>query len=513
MENTAFLLEVEKVSKAFPGVQALQDVDFNLKPGEVHALVGENGAGKSTLIKIISGVYQKDQGTLKIKNTVEDISDPHHARRLGIGVIFQELSLIPSLTVAENVYLGNEQVTSTVILDRKAMYERTQELFGKYNIQLDPRKNVEDLSTARQQLTEITKALSLQPDILIMDEPTSSLTGAETELLFQVIEELRQSGVGIIYVSHRMDEIFQIADRVGVLRDGIMVDDGPITELDLDKVVKMMVGRVVELYESSSKPREAVEKLPVRFEVRGLSAAGRFSDISFQVKQGEILGVAGLIGSGRSEVMRAVFGVDPFDEGKLYLEGSEIKITSVRHAIDLGIALLPESRKQQGLVLMHNLVDNITLPVLERFVSRMRLLVHKSRREYTRTQVKEFDIRPGDIRMILENLSGGNQQKVCIAKWLTTDPKILIVDEPTVGIDVRTKSEIHRLLRRLTERGVSVVMISSEMQELLAHSDRVLVMNRGRILGTYYKEEITQEKIMGLIMEDIMQNSRQGDAT
>jgi ABC-type sugar transport system ATPase subunit len=511
MGETRYLLEVEKVSKAFPGVKALQDVDFNLKPGEVHALVGENGAGKSTLIKIISGVYSKDQGTLKIRDVVENIVDPHHARRLGVGVIFQEFSLIPGLTVAENVFLANEQVKSRVILDRKTMFEKTQEIFDKYGIELDPRENVEDLSTARQQLTEITKALSLQPDIIIMDEPTSSLTDAETKILFKIIGDLKRNGVGIIYVSHRMDEIFQIADRVGVLRDGIMVDDVPIGELNLDKVVKMMVGREVELYESSSKPRESIEKLPARFEVRDMSSDGKFSAVSFQVKKGEILGVAGLVGSGRSEVMRAVFGVDSFEQGKILLEGREVRITSVRNAIDLGIALLPESRKLQGLVLMHNLVDNITLPILRRFLTRMRLLVHKNRREYTSTQVDEFDIRPGDIRMILENLSGGNQQKVSIAKWLSTNPKLLIVDEPTVGIDVRTKSEIHRLLRRLTEEGVSVIMISSEMQELLAHSDRVMVMNRGKVLGTFYNEDISQEKIMSLIMEDIMQ--KQGVAT
>jgi ribose transport system ATP-binding protein len=512
MADTTYLLEVETVSKAFPGVQALMDVDFNLRPGEVHALVGENGAGKSTLIKIISGVYTKDEGTLRVRNSTEEITDPHHARALGVGVIFQELSLIPGLTVAENVFLANEKVKSKVFLDRNRMFEEAKDLFTKYGINLNPRQYVSKLSTARQQLTEIVKALSLKPDILIMDEPTSSLSGAETKILFQIIEDLKKSGVGIIYVSHRMDEIFQIADRVGVLRDGIMVEDAPIGELDLDKVVKFMVGREVELYETSSKPRSTIENLPVKLEVQELSAGESFSDISFQVREGEIFGVAGLVGSGRSEVMRAIFGVDRFDSGRVVLDGKEIHISSVSHAIDLGIALLPESRKAQGLVLMHNLVDNITLPILRNFLKRFNMLTHRERREYTKAQVEEFDIRPGDIRMILENLSGGNQQKVCIAKWLTTKPKVLIVDEPTVGIDVRTKSEIHRLLRKLTEEGVAVIMISSEMQELLAHSDRVMIMNRGRQLGTFYNDEITQEKIMGLIMDDIIQNRTEGDA-
>jgi ABC-type sugar transport system ATPase subunit len=307
-----------------------------------------------------------------------------------------------------------------------------------------------------------------------------------------------------------MDEIFQIADRVAVLRDGFLIDDVPIKDLDMNQVVKLMVGRDIELYESSAKSKEYIENLSVKMDVKHLQSSGVFTDISFQLKEGEILGIAGLVGSGRSEVMRSIFGADQYDEGEIYLNGKSVTIDSVEAAIGLGIALLPESRKLQGLILMHNLVDNITLPILKNFISRIGFLIHSDRKKFAETQVVEFDIKPGNVRMVTENLSGGNQQKVCISKWLSTNPEVLIVDEPTVGIDVRTKSEIHKLLRILTERGVSIIMVSSEMQELIAHCDRIMVLNAGKSLGTFYNQDISQEKIMNLIMEDIIQNHEKG---
>lgn len=498
------LLVAEGIVKDFPGVRALNGVDFNLRGGEVHALVGENGAGKSTLIKIIAGIHHMDEGELHIYGTRSRGLDAQKARDLGISVVFQELSLIQDLSVAENIFLGREVVRTGSFLDRRKMVAMTAEFFERYGIDIDPYAVVAELSAATQQLVEIAKALLSHPGIIIMDEPTASLSDAEGTILFRMIDDLKRTGAAIVFVSHRMDEIFAIADRISVLRDGTMVADEPTSQFTLDRVVRLMVGRAVELYESSAKPREEIENREIRLEVRGLTKDGLFSDISFDVRRGEILGVTGLVGSGRSEVMQAVFGVEPYDGGHVFLDGAEITIRSVDEAISLGLALLPENRKRQGLVLMHNLVDNVTLATLRHFTSRVRLLEHKRRRAYTKEQVKKFGIKPGNVQMLVRNLSGGNQQKVCISKWLAAEPQVLIVDEPTVGIDVRTKSEIHRLLRALTDEGVSIIMVSSEMQEVLAHSDRVMVMNKGRILGTYFNEEVTQEKVMSLIMSDIL---------
>jgi len=503
LSKKKLLLSVNNITKTFPGVKALQSVNFDLKSGEVHALVGENGAGKSTLIKIISGVYQKDEGEITIDGRVVQIRDAHHARKFGVGVIFQELSLVPTLTVAENIHLGNELVKSNFFLDRNKMFQVTEKMLKQFKIDLDPREMISKLSAAKQQITEIFKAISLNPKILIMDEPTASLSEAETKILFEIVEDLKERGVGIIYVTHKMNEVFHLADRVAILRDGILIDDCDIKELELDKVVKLMVGREVELYESSFKKKEEIKERKVKLEVRNLTSKNIFNDISFKLYESEILGVAGLVGSGRSEVMYSIFGIEKYDSGEIYLDGERVEIHSVNDAIGLGIAMLPENKKLQGLILMHDVARNITLPIIEQFVS-VWLLKNRSITDFANKRIKEFDIRPGNPKMIVQNLSGGNQQKVCIAKWLSTKPKILIVDEPTVGIDVKTKSEIHKLFRKLANEGVSIIMVSSEMPELLAHSDRILVMNNGRILGVFHNEETSQEEIMSMIVEDIM---------
>jgi ABC-type sugar transport system ATPase subunit len=494
------LLEVESVSKAYFGVQALKEVNFSLRPGEAHALIGENGAGKSTLVKIITGVVKKDAGEIKINGQPVKIKNPHHARTLGIATIFQELSQIPTLTVAENVFLGNES-TKSGLLDRASMIQQTTEILHKYGIELDPTAPLNTLSAAQRQLAEIVKAISRKPKILIMDEPTSALSDVEADIVFKIIEDFKESGAGIIYVSHRMDEIFLIASRTTILRDGNLIGDYPTSELDLNKVVNLMVGREVEIYETTRKTIAPQGK--IKLQARNLSRKNVFSDISFDLYQGEILGIAGLVGSSRSELAQALFGIGKIDSGQILLDGKLVKISSVADAMNLGIALLPESRHMQGLVLNHTVEQNMTLAILKRF-AQAGIVNYKNTSKLVNEKIDELDIRPRNPRKIINFLSGGNQQKVVIAKWLLTKPQILIVDEPTAGIDVHAKSEIHRLIRTLAQSGVSIIMISSEMPELLAHSDRIIVMNKGRILATL--QQTTQEKIMSLIMDDIIKN-------
>jgi ABC-type sugar transport system ATPase subunit len=494
------LLEVEQLSKSYFGVQALKEVNFSLRPGEVHALVGENGAGKSTLVKIVTGVVKKDTGEIKIDGQSVKIKNPYHARTLGIATIFQELSQIPYLTVAENVFLGNES-TKSGLLDRQTMIQQTTEILHKYGIELDPTAPLNTLSAAQRQLAEIVKAISRKPKILIMDEPTSALSDVEADIVFKIIEDFKKASAGIIYVSHRMDEIFLIASRVTVLRDGNLIGNYPTDELDLNKVVKLMVGREVEIYETTRKITAPQEK--IKLQVRSLSRKNVFSDISFDLYQGEILGIAGLVGSSRSELAQAIFGIGKIDSGQILLDDKPVKISSVADAMNLGIALLPEGRHMQSLVLNHTVEQNMTLAILKRF-AQAGIVNYKNTGRLVNEKIDELDIRPKDPRKIINFLSGGNQQKVVIAKWLLTKPQILIVDEPTAGIDVHAKSEIHRLIRALAQSGVSIIMISSEMPELLAHCDRLLVMNKGRILATL--QQTTQEKIMSLIMDDIIKN-------
>lgn len=494
------LLEVEQLSKSYFGVQALKEVNFSLRPGEVHALVGENGAGKSTLVKIITGVVKNDSGQIKIEGQSVKIKNPHHARELGVATIFQELSQIPTLSVAENVFLGNESIKSG-LLDRISMFQQTTEILHKYGIELDSAARLSTLSAAQRQMVEIVKAISRKPKILIMDEPTSALSDVEADIVFKVIEDFKKAGAGIIYVSHRMDEIFLIANRITVLRDGNLIGDYPTVELDLNKIVKLMVGREVEIYETTRRTISPQEK--IKLKVKNLTRKNVFSNISFDLHEGEILGIAGLVGSGRSELAEVLFGVSKIDSGQILLDGQEVKISSVKNAMNLGIALLPESRHIQGLALSHTVEQNMALAVLNKF-TQAGIVNYKNTARLVSGKIDELDIRPKDADKTVNFLSGGNQQKVVIAKWLLTKPKILIVDEPTAGVDVHAKSEIHRLIRNLAQSGVSIIMISSDMPELLAHSDRIMVMNKGRILGIF--QQTTQEKIMSLIMDDIIKN-------
>jgi len=495
------LLEMRGICKSFSAVQALKNVDLELRSSEVHALVGENGAGKSTLIKILTGIESMDSGTVSVYDKPVVLKNPRHARRLGIAAIFQELSQIPTLTVAENVFLGQEPVQSRFFLDRKAMARRIGDILDRYGIDLDPAARISSLPAAQRQLAEIVKAISLEPRILVMDEPTSSLTEKEAAIVFRIIRDFIETGAGVIYISHRMDEIFHTADRVTVLRDGNFIESRPIGELDFPKVVKLMVGREVELYESGAqKPAAAAQRKAV-LEVQRLTRKGAFGNVSFTLYEGEILGIAGLVGSGRSELVEALFGIHKVDSGRLLLDGSPVVLSSVADAMNHGIALIPESRHLQGLVLKHTVGQNLTLPILGNFTA-MGLMNYRASGRFAASQIQRLDIRPAQPHTIVDLLSGGNQQKVVISKWLAANPRILLIDEPTAGIDVHSKSEIHRLVRSLANRGLSVIMISSEMTELLAHSDRIMVMNHGRILTV--ADRIDQESIMSLIMKDIM---------
>ena len=501
--STNYILRMRHIEKFYPGVKALNDVSFNLKAGEVHALIGENGAGKSTLIKVLMGIIKKENGEIEFNGNQVNIRNPSHACHLGISAVFQELSQIPYLSVAENVFLSRECTFFRTIINRKTLIQETKKILEKYEIDIDPQAQIGCLTIAKRQLVEIAKAISIKPRVLIMDEPTSSLTQSETDTLFRIINDLKKNGTGIIYISHRMDEVFKIADRVTILRDGCFISEHPIGELNFDKIVKLIVGRDVELYQRVQREGIPVDVKPM-LEVKNLCKRNQFSNVSFEVKKGEILGIAGLVGSGRTELMNLLFGIDKYDSGQVFLEGQPIKITSVRSALDKGIVMIPENRHLQGLILLHSIEQNMALPVLKHF-ERSGLLRHKKIREYVREKIELYNIKTESSKKIVNSLSGGNQQKVVIAKWLATNPKVLIIDEPTAGIDVHSKSEIHKIIHNLAKKGLAVIMISSEMQELLVHNDRILVMNNNRIVGSM--DDPNQEEIMSIIMKDKIQQA------
>jgi ABC-type sugar transport system ATPase subunit len=503
------LLEMKGISKTYPGVVALDKVEFDLEEGEVHALVGENGAGKSTLIKILMGIERLDEGTISIRGKEVDIQNPLQAAEHGISAVFQELSLVPTLTLGENVFLNKEGKQSQYYLSRKEIFSKTEAILKKYNItHLKANEIVSDMSPPKRQLSEIIKAIASEPRILILDEPTSALTDNETEKLFDIIRSMKADGVGIIYISHRMKELELLADRVSVLRDGKYVGSKNMSEVSLDEIIKMMVGRSLELYQTAQVRSIDRSAENISLEVKGLHKKGLFEDISFQLFKGEILGVAGLLGSGRAELMDLIFGIDRLDGGEIFIEGEKVHINSVQDALDHGIALIPESRHLQGLILIHSIADNMSLPVLKRFQKGL-ILNHRKKNEFALEMISKYAIKTDSPTKPTGQLSGGNQQKVVVAKWLATGPKILIVVEPTVGIDVGSKVEIHKVIRNLTDEGVSVIMISSEMNELLTNSDRIMVMNDHKILGTF--EDIDQEEIMSEIMTDINKGDTKED--
>src|SRR5450759_893537 len=490
------LVEMTGISKSFPGVHALDDCRFELRPGEVHALVSENGAGKSTLMKILAGIYRRDAGTIRFKGQEVDIASPRAAQDLGISIIHQELNLMGHLTVAQNIFIGREpRGAAPFLLDEKTLNAKASDLFETLHIKLDPRARVASLAVAQQQMVEIAKALSFSSDVLIMDEPTAALTETEIDELFRITRHLRERGHGIVHISHRLQELKQISDRVTVMRDGRYVDTVITADASIGQIISMMVGRTV--FEATPELPETVDPNIV-LDVRGLNLGRQVRDISFQLHRGEILGVAGLVGAGRTEVMRAIFAADRPESGTITINGQPATVRSPSDAVQHGIAYLSEDRKRYGLALGMDVETNTVLASLSRFASRLGWVRTGATRKQAQEQVKALAIKTPGIAQRVKNLSGGNQQKVVIAKWLTADTDILIFDEPTRGIDVGAKSEIYRLLNDLAKQGKSIIMISSELPEILRMSHRILVMCEGRITGELSSAEATQEKIMTL---------------
>ncbi len=488
------VLEMQSISKTYPGVTALSAVDFSVMPGEVHALVGENGAGKSTLMKILAGADAKDAGRIVIDGAEVHIDSPQEAMRLGVSIIYQEFNLVPYMNAAENIFLGREPASAVPgVIDFGKMYADAEAIIAELGVALDVRASINTLSVAQQQMVEIAKATSRKSRIIAMDEPSATLTEHELENLFALIRRLKAEGVSIIYISHRLEEIFEIADRVTVLRDGELVATKNVADTDRDGIIKMMVGR--ELKEII--PKAETEQGDIALEVKGLNRAGALRDISFEVRRGEILGLAGLVGAGRTEVARAIFGADPIDSGEIRVNGKAVKIRSPRHAISLGIGLVTEDRKALGLVLGMAVRENISLANLG-ILSRLGFVSRRREREVARKYVEDMMIKTPSVEQAVQNLSGGNQQKVVLAKWLFTESKVLIFDEPTRGIDVGAKTEIYQLMNRLAASGVAIIMISSELPEILGMSDRILVMHEGEIAGELSRDEATQERIMQL---------------
>jgi ABC-type sugar transport system ATPase subunit len=488
------IIEFVNVSKRFGGVVALSGVSFSVRKGEVHALVGENGAGKSTLINLCGGVHARDEGKIVFKG--EDIQkvSTQHSKELGISIVYQEFPLCMALTVAENIFLSPHPKAHLGVVDRKSMDDRARQLFGNLGVDIDPAATVAKLSVGEQQMVEISKALSLDADLIIMDEPTSALTQRETDHLFGVIRRLKERGITVIYVSHRLREVFAISDRITVLRDGRYVGTVDTPKTTMDEVVQMMVGRQI----SSLFPKEQAEVHEVVLKGDHLARAGAFQDVSFEVRKGEVVGLAGLQGSGNQELLRTIFGINRLDAGALYVNQAPLTISSPDQAIKLGIAYVPADRRLEGTVLSLSVAENVGLLNLNR-VSALGYVVRKKLSEIVTRGIKRLNIKTPSQRQIVQNLSGGNQQKVVLAKWLSVDPKVLLLDDPTRGIDVGSKAEIHHLLNQLTREGHAVMLISSELPELLAMSDRLLVMYRGRIVDELPRAEATEERVMALM--------------
>jgi ribose transport system ATP-binding protein len=500
--NTADnVVEMRAISKGFNGVSVLKDVGFDVRQGEVHALAGGNGAGKSTLMKILQGVYQADAGEILIGGKPAAINSIHDAKAAGIGMVFQEFSLVPSLTVAQNIFLAAEPLGPGGLIDDRAAVRRAKEVFSEMEVDVDPRAEVSRLGTAYWQLTEIAKALAQNATVLIMDEPTASLARHESEALFELIDRLKQRGISIIYISHRMDEVYRLADRITILRDGRHLLTEPLTEVTPEQIVEGIVGKKIE-GQLSYRARQVAHDGPPLLEVRGLNAGHRVRDVSFALRPGEILGLAGLMGSGRTELARALFGIDKVDSGEVLLRGKKVSLASPQQAINAGFALIPEDRRAQGLVLEHSVQDNLLLPLLGQ-IQRGPLLDSTKGKELSSSLIKRFAVKVAHPHRPVRLLSGGNQQKVVIAKWLGTDPDILILDEPTAGVDIGTKSEILDMIRELASAGKAVIVISSEYPELLAVSDRILVLKDGSIIRDIPRSEIADEEYLQLAVQGV----------
>lgn len=491
------ILKMRNINKRFPGVHALKGVDFNLRKGEVHALMGENGAGKSTLMKILTGIYKADEGDIIcfgekcVFNSVKDSQD------IGIAIIHQELNQVGDLTVAQNIFLGREKMRSGIFIDDKRIEEEAKKLLDYVGVNINPKEKLNRLTVGKQQMIEIVKAVSYNSKILVLDEPTAALTQSEVEELFRIMKDLKAKGIGMIYISHRMDEIEKITDRVTIMRDGEYISTVKTSETTKGEIVKMMVGR--EVLDDKKIKSECPKDAPVVLEVKNLNANEKIKDISFVLHKGEILGFSGLMGSGRTEVARAIYGVDKFISGEIYINGKQVNIKSPVDAVENGVCYLSEDRKRYGLLLEKNVTDNIVLPSLERYVS-FGFINDKKAEKAAKEKKDILKTKTSSMMQKLKNLSGGNQQKVIIARWLLRNSDIFIFDEPTRGIDIGAKSEIYTLMRDLAKKGKSIIMISSELSEITGLSDRVVVMSEGRITGVLSIEDATNESIMRYAM-------------
>lgn len=486
-----YIVEMENIDKQFSGVPVLRKVKFNLKSGEVMALIGENGAGKSTLMKILSGIHDRDGGTIKIFGQSLGDYDTKHAQELGVAIIHQELNMCRHLTVAENIFLGRETKKGCV-LNNKEMVDKTRELLQELSIDLEPDTIVGDVSVAKQQMVEIAKALSIHAKILVMDEPTSALTSKEIDELFALVNKLRKEGCGIVYISHRMEELKHVADRVTVMRDGEFIMEGNFNDFTMDQLISKMVGRDIK----NKFPRIECERGQKIMEVQGLNSGRLVRDVSFELYEGEILGIAGLVGSGRTETTRAIFGIDHKDSGKIILDGRPVEIKKPLDAIQAGIVLTPEDRKKDGLCLKLSVRENIVLPNLKEISNKLGRVNKKKENALIEKMIENLQIKLSSPETDAENLSGGNQQKVVIGKWLARNSRVVIFDEPTRGVDVGAKVEIYNLMNQLKKNGTGVMFVSSELPEVMGISDRVIVMCDGKITGELMSNEVTEDKIM-----------------
>jgi ribose transport system ATP-binding protein len=485
-------LKLENITRSFPGVKALENVTLEAYPGEILALAGENGAGKSTLMNVLSGALMADSGRILLDDQEVKISSPRRAQDLGIAMIHQELALIPQMTVGQNIFLGREPRTAwKLLVDTRKMYTDARKILDHMGLDFAATALVADLSIAQRQMVEIARAISFQSRIIILDEPTSALSEREADKLFALMHSLREQSVTLIYISHRMEEIFSISDRVAVMRDGRLIGVQPTKELTINKVVQLMVGRELKDFfpKTDTKPGE------VMLEAHRLRSGTRLKDASFSLRRGEIVGLAGLVGSGRTDLARVVFGADRLDGGEIHIQGQVVRIRSPQEAIQMGIGLITEDRKAQGLFLGQSLRSNVAVTIFER-LSRLGFLQYKKMDHWVQALVQQLKIRTPNLEQRARNLSGGNQQKVVIARWLAVDPKILILDEPTRGIDVASKAEIHALISELAAKGMAILVISSELPEILQISDRILVMHEGRLVAELDRSEATQDSVM-----------------
>lgn len=485
------MIEMSGIQKAFSGNVVLKDVQFQLADGEIHALMGENGAGKSTMMKILTGIYERDNGVIKVDGEEVHFKSPKEAEAKGIAVIHQELNILPDLTVAENLFLGNEQTIGMGIMKNKEMNKEAKRILNQLGLDIDVRTPAGSLSVGKQQIIEIAKAMETKANVIIMDEPTAALTDREIQTLFKTIRKLQSEGVSFVYISHRMEEIFAICDRITILRDGEYVGVRTIKDTTFDEIVQMMVGR--ELGERFPGRNATIGD--VKFEVKGLTRPGFCEDVHFNVRKGEIVALAGLMGAGRTEVAQAIFGYRKMTKGQLFIDGNAVKIKNPRQAKKLGIGFVTEDRKTQGLIVDFSIKENIAMANFSK-TSKSGIISGSKEKSFVGDLVKKLGVKTPSAELSAKSLSGGNQQKVVIAKWLGIEPEILILDEPTRGVDIGAKKEIYQIMNDLAEQGVAILMISSELPEVIGMSDRVLVMHEGKITGEVAGEDMTQEKIM-----------------